>query len=92
GNPPDKECTIADIIQRCANGVDNLPRDVIGSVTEATECIQEQNGTGLLNDPNYKTQWLQPGDVVEMEITGLGALTNTITKAETDFSILALKK
>ena len=32
------------------------------------------------------------GDVVEMEITGLGKLSNTIVKEESDFSILAKKK
>jgi fumarylacetoacetate (FAA) hydrolase len=37
-------------------------------------------------------QWLQPGDVVEMEIEGLGMLKNTIVKEDSDFSILALKK
>jgi len=46
----------------------------------------------LLNDPEYKPQWLQAGDIVEMEITGLGRLTNTIRKANTDWSILKLKK
>jgi len=45
-----------------------------------------------LNNPEYKPQWLQDGDIVEMKITGLGMLSNTIRKADTDFSILALKK
>jgi len=92
GNASDMDWTFAEIIERCAYGVDILPGDVIGSGTVGTGCFLELNGTGLLNDPNYKTQWLQPGDVVEMEITGLGALVNTITKTDTDFSILALKK
>lgn len=49
---------------------------------------------GLLNDPNYKVQWLQEGDIVEMEIDQLGILTNTIVKEEgqDDFSLLKLKK
>jgi fumarylacetoacetate (FAA) hydrolase len=50
------------------------------------------NGTGLLNDPSYQVQWLQPNDVVEMEVKGLGLLKNTIKKDESDFSLLALKK
>jgi fumarylacetoacetate (FAA) hydrolase len=50
------------------------------------------NGTGKLNDAEYKEQWLQEGDVVEMEIDSLGKLSNTIVKDESDFSILALKK
>jgi len=92
GNVSDMDWTFAEIIERCAYGVDVLPGDVIGSGTVGTGCFLELNGTGLLNDPNYRVQWLQPNDVVEMEITGLGALTNTITQVETDFSILSLKK
>lgn len=92
GNMADMDWTFAEIIERCAYGVDILPGDVIGSGTVGTGCFLELNGTGLLNDPNYKVQWLQAGDHVEMEITGLGALSNNITKVDTDFSILALKK
>jgi fumarylacetoacetate (FAA) hydrolase len=92
GNMADMDWTFAEIIERCAYGVDILPGDVIGSGTVGTGCFLELNGTGLLNDPTYQPQWLQAGDAVEMEITGLGSLTNTITKVETDFSILGLKK
>ena len=92
GNMADMDWTFAEIIERCAYGVDVLPGDVIGSGTVGTGCFLELNGTGLLNDPNYKVQWLQAGDDVEMEITGLGSLTNIITKVDTDFSILKLKK
>ncbi len=92
GNMADMDWTFAEIIERCAYGVDVLPGDVIGSGTVGTGCFLELNGTGLLNDPSYKPQWLQPGDDVEMEITGLGVLTNIITKVDTDFSILGLKK
>lgn len=92
GNTAEMDWTFAEIIERCAYGVDVLPGDVIGSGTVGTGCFLELNGTGLLNDPNYKVQWLQPGDTVEMDITGLGSLTNIITQTDTDFSILALKK
>jgi len=92
GNMADMDWTFAEIIERCAYGADILPGDVIGSGTVGTGCFLELNGTGLLNDPAYKTQWLQEGDIVEMEITGLGRLSNIITKTESDFSILALKK
>ena len=92
GSAADMDWTFAEIIERCAYGVDILPGDVIGSGTVGTGCFLELNGTGLLHDPNYKTQWLQPGDVVEMEITGLGVLTNTIIKDASDWSILAHKK
>ena len=92
GNMNSMDWTFAEIVERCAYGVDILPGDVIGSGTVGTGCFLELNGTGLLNDPNYKVQWLQPNDVVEMEIKGLGHLKNTIRKDNSDFSILALKK
>ena len=92
GNMKDIDWTFAEIIERCAYGVDVLPGDVIGSGTVGTGCFLELNGTGLLNDPNFKAQWLQEGDVVEMEIEHLGHLKNTLRKEKSDFSILALKK
>jgi len=92
GNVADMDWTFAEIIERCAYGVDIWPGDVIGSGTVGTGCFLELNGTGLLNDKNFIPQWLQDGDLVEMEITGLGKLTNTIKKVKTDFSILKLKK
>lgn len=92
GNMGDMDWTFAEILERCAYGADVLPGDVIGSGTVGTGCFLELNGTGLLNDPDYKVQWLQPGDVVEMEIEGLGLLKSTIVAADTDWSILKLKK
>jgi fumarylacetoacetate (FAA) hydrolase len=92
GNVSDMDWTFAEIIERCAYGVNILPGDVIGSGTVGTGCFLELNGTGLLNNKDYKPQWLQDGDVVEMEIDMLGKLSNTIKKADSDFSILALKK
>lgn len=92
GNMGDMDWTFAEIIERCAYGVDVYPGDVIGSGTVGTGCFLELNGTGLLNDPNYKVQWLQPDDVVEMEIDGMGKLSNTIKAVDSDFSIIALKK
>ncbi len=92
GNVGDMDWTFAEIIERCSYGVNLFPGDVIGSGTVGTGCFLELNGTGKLDDPNYTEQWLQAGDVVEMEIDGLGKLSNTIVKEESDFSILALKK
>ena len=92
GNVGDMDWTFAEIIERCSYGVNVYPGDVIGSGTVGTGCFLELNGTGKLNDPNYKEQWLQAGDVVEMEIDGLGLLKNTIVKEDSEFSILALKK
>lgn len=92
GNVSDMDWTFAEIIERCSYGVNLYAGDVIGSGTVGTGCFLELNGTGKLNDPNYQEQWLQPGDVVEMEIEALGTLTNTIVAEETDWSILKLKK
>jgi fumarylacetoacetate (FAA) hydrolase len=92
GNMGDMDWTFAEIIERCAYGVDILPGDVIGSGTVGTGCFLELNGTGLLNDKNFKPQWLQPGDVVKMEIDALGTLVNTIKRVDTDFSLLKMKK
>ena len=92
GNLADMDWTFAEIIERCSYGVNLFPGDVIGSGTVGTGCFLELNGTGKLNDPNYQEQWLQPGDIVEMEIEGLGKLSNNIVKEDTDFSILNLKK
>ena len=92
GNVGDMDWTFAEIIERASYGVTLYPGDVIGSGTVGTGCFLELNGTGKLTDPDYKEQWLQEGDVVEMEIDGLGKLSNTIVKDESDFSLLGLKK
>ena len=92
GNMGDMDWTFAEIVERCAYGSDIYPGDVIGSGTVGTGCFLELNGTGLLNDPNYPVQWLKAGDVVEMEIEGLGRLKNTIVKENSTLSLLALKK
>lgn len=92
GNLGDMDWTFAEIIERASYGVDLYPGDVIGSGTVGTGCFLELNGTGKFNDPNYTEQWLQPNDVVEMEIAGLGKLSNTIVAEDSDWSILKRKK
>lgn len=92
GNVGDMDWTFAEIIERASYGVDLYPGDIIGSGTVGTGCFLELNGTGKLNDPHYKEQWLQEGDVVEMAIDKLGWLQNTIVREEEKFSILTKKK
>jgi fumarylacetoacetate (FAA) hydrolase len=92
GNVGDMDWTFAEIIERASYGVDLYPGDVIGSGTVGTGCFLELNGTGKLNDPNYPEQWLKTGDVVALEIDGLGILSNTIVEEGDDFSILKRKK
>lgn len=92
GNLGDMDWTFAEIIERASYGVDLYPGDVIGSGTVGTGCFLELNGTGRLNDPSYKEQWLQAGDEVELEIEQLGLLKNTIVAEESSFSIRQQKK
>lgn len=92
GNINEMDWTFAEIIERCAYGADLHPGDVIGSGTVGTGCFLELNGTGKLNNPDYKEQWLVAGDTVEMEIEALGKLRNILKQEDSDFSILACKK
>jgi len=88
GNLSDMDWTFAEIIERASYGVDLFPGDIIGSGTVGTGCFLELNGTGKLQDPGYQEQWLQNGDVIELEIDELGVLSNTIVAEESDWSIL----
>jgi fumarylacetoacetate (FAA) hydrolase len=92
GTLRDMDWTFAEIIERCSYGVDLFPGDVIGSGTVGTGCFLELNGTGRRNDPDYREQWLQEGDIVTMAVEGLGILENIIRAEHTDWSILEQKK
>src|SRR6185437_2971491 len=92
GNLADMDWTFAELIERASYGVDLYPGDVIGSGTVGTGCFLELNGTGKLNDPDYAEQWLKEGDVVELEVDGLGILSNTIVCEDSELSLLAIKK
>ena len=59
----------AALVEQAARNTQLLPGDVIGSGTVGTGCILE-HGDG---------RWLQRGDVVELEIEGIGVLSNRIT-------------
>ncbi len=92
GNMKDMNWTFAEIVERCAYGADVLPGDVIGSGTVGTGCWLELNGTNKLNDPSYEPVWLKEGDVIEMEIEGLGRIKNKVVLENSDHSLFALKK
>lgn len=92
GNLSDMHWTFAEIIERASYGVDLYPGDIIGSGTVGTGCFLELNGTGKLNDPNYREQWVQKGDVVELEVDELGTLSNTIVAEEKEWRILNRKR
>jgi fumarylacetoacetate (FAA) hydrolase len=92
GNIADMEWPFAEIIERASYGVDLLPGDVIGSGAVGNVCFLELNQNGLFNNANHVEQWLQEGDRIEMEIEGLGKLSNHIVREEEDFSILEKRK
>ncbi|RYY55227.1 MAG: fumarylacetoacetate hydrolase family protein [Chitinophagaceae bacterium] len=92
GNLGDMDWTFAEIIERASYGVDLQAGDVIGSGTVGTGCFLELNGTGRLSDPAYPEQWLQEGDLVEMDIESLGTLSNTMVAEDSNWSILDRKK
>lgn len=73
GNVKDMTWTFAQILERASYGVDLFPGDVIGSGTCGTGCFLELNGSKITKD-----QWLRPGDVVALEIDGLGRLENDV--------------
>jgi fumarylacetoacetate (FAA) hydrolase len=56
------------ILARAAKNTVLRPGDVLGSGTVGTGCILE-HGDG---------RWLRPGDVVELEVEGIGVLRNTV--------------
>ncbi|MGE6755780.1 fumarylacetoacetate hydrolase family protein [Rossellomorea sp. NPDC071047] len=72
GNYQDIHYTFRDMIERASKDVTLYPGEVIGSGTVGTGCILE---LGTETHP-----WLKPGDVVELEIRGLGVLRNTIAE------------
>ncbi|MEO6454617.1 MAG: fumarylacetoacetate hydrolase family protein [Ginsengibacter sp.] len=87
GNLADMSWTFAEIIEQASYGVQLFPGDIITSGAAGNGSFLELNITGKVNDPDYNEQWLQEGDIIEMEIEGLGRLSNTIVKDESNFSI-----
>lgn len=70
GNFKDIYYTFGDMIERASEDVTLYPGDIIGSGTVGFGCLMEL-GTEV-------HRWLEPGDEVELTITGLGSLTNKI--------------
>lgn len=70
GNWSDIYYSFGELIARASDGAMLYPGDVIGSGTVGTGCLLElTNGQG---------PWLAKGDVVELEVEGIGTLRNTI--------------
>ncbi|PEJ60159.1 MULTISPECIES: fumarylacetoacetate hydrolase family protein [unclassified Bacillus (in: firmicutes)] len=64
--------SIPELIAHASKNVKLYPGDVIGSGTVGTGCILELG--------EEKHRWLEDGDEVELSITGLGTLRNTVRK------------
>ena len=62
------------LLAHAARGTRLVPGDVIGSGTVGTGCILELS---LTHGPEAEP-WLAPGQVVELEVQGLGVLRNTV--------------
>ncbi len=92
GNLKDMNWTFAEIIERASYGVELLPGDVIGSGTVGTGCYLELNGTAAVKakerGENFTPTWLQAGDTIELEISCLGKLSNTIKRAQVSYSLI----
>ena len=70
GNLKDIFWSFGEIIARASQSVTLMPGDVIGSGTVGTGCLLElTKGQG---------PWLQPGDVVELEVERIGILRNKV--------------
>jgi fumarylacetoacetate (FAA) hydrolase len=68
GNSRDMHHSWQAIVAHAARNTRLLPGDVLGSGTVGSGCILE-HGDG---------RWLRPGDVVELEIEGIGVLRNAV--------------
>ena len=73
GNFSDIYWSFGQIISRASESVMLYPGDVIGSGTVGTGCLLELT--------QAQGPWLGSGDVVELEIEGIGVLRNTIQKS-----------
>ncbi|MCB0327121.1 MAG: fumarylacetoacetate hydrolase family protein [Bdellovibrionales bacterium] len=96
GNLKSMNWTFAQILERVSYGVEIFPGDVIGSGTVGTGCYAEINGTAARkaaeNKEDYEPRWLKEGDSIELEVEGLGILSNTLERKKVDYSIFEKKK
>ena len=75
GNAWNMHHTFGAMIERAAQDSRIVPGDVIGTGTVGGGSISEAVRKG------YPARWLQPGDVVEIEVEGIGTLRNTLAPA-----------
>jgi len=96
GNMKDMNWTFAEIIERASYGVELFPGDIIGSGTVGTGCFLELNGTWSREAEEagntHIPLWLQDADLIELEVDGLGTLSNRVFMMPQSPSILSRKK
>ena len=73
GNLRDLYFTWDEIRRQAARNTHLRAGDVLGSGTVGTGCLLE-----LSSSPDWDGRWLQPGDVVELEVEGIGVLRNRV--------------
>ena len=73
GNAGSMYWTWPQILAHASRDADLRPGDVIGSGTVGTGCILELT-------PEAVGGWLQPGDMVELEVERIGVLRNSVVK------------
>lgn len=87
-NLSDMNCTFAELVEQASYGATLFPGDIISNGVIHSGCLYELNSAEKSGDENPPTEWLQEGDVVEIEVNALGILINTIEKEESDFSLI----
>jgi fumarylacetoacetate (FAA) hydrolase len=73
GNLRDLHFSWERIVEQAARNTKLLAGDVLGSGTVGTGCILE-----LSSREDWDGRWLQPGDMVELEVEGIGVLRNVV--------------
>jgi 2-keto-4-pentenoate hydratase/2-oxohepta-3-ene-1,7-dioic acid hydratase in catechol pathway len=72
GNAWNMHHTFGAMLERASQDSRIVPGDVLGTGTVGGGSISESVRKG------FPARWLQPGDVVEMEVEGIGTLRNTL--------------
>jgi len=75
GNLADIHWSFGEMLAYASRGTTLVPGDVIGSGTCSTGCILELS----LTHGGEAYPWLRPGDVVELDVGGLGTISNRVT-------------
>lgn len=75
GDLVDLHHSVGDLLAHVSRSSLVRPGDVLGTGTVGTGCLLERNASA---GPEAVATWLQPGDLVELEVEGIGVLTHRI--------------